>query len=588
MSDRINQPREGVAARVPSRDGRTLGRDGRTLAALGAALAMTVCAGYPASGNAAQPQLASVIVREAPGAGDAPERAVRRLGGTVERQLSIINGFSAKVPAAAVARLRTARGVLRVTVNTVMRPTGLLPGTSYEQTTTATSIYSAMRWTDADEYWQAGYTGKGVDVALIDTGVAKVQGLDSAGKVLDGPDLSFESQDPSRAYRDNFGHGTHLAGIIAGNDIPGSTGRAYFAAGTAFLGIAPDARVINMKVGDGNGVTDVSQVIASLDWIVQHRNTDGLNIRVIELAFGTDSTNPANVDPLTFAFEQAWKQGIVVVVSAGNGGKNTQGPGLATPATSPTLLAVGAVHPGTSASSQSDDTVASFSSSKGLSGRGPDLVTYGVSLPSLRAPGSKSDTLFGATGGIGPRFIKGSGSSQASAVAAGAVALVIQKYPTATPDQIKAMLMANTHWIASETAASQGAGQLDLDLVPDNGWGVPKNAPKSSGLGSLDASRGTRRPTLEGVEISGEVDIQGAPFDPATWTPLSSSGRSWSGGDWNGRSWSGRSWSGSSWTGSSWTGSSWTGSSWTGSSWTGSSWTGVNFLGSSWSTAAWN
>jgi serine protease AprX len=277
-----------------------------------------------------------------------------------------------------------------------------------------------------------------------------------------------------------------------------------------------------------------------------------------------------------------------VVVSAGNGGKNSQGPGLATPATSPTLFAVGAVHPGTNASSQSDDTVAAFSSSKGLSSRGPDIVTYGVSIPSLRSPGSKSDTLFGASGGIGPRFIKGSGSSQASAVAAGAAALVLQKYPNATPGQLKAMLMANTHWISSESAATQGAGQLDLDLVPDNGWGTVANPPRSTGLGSLDASRGSRKATLDGVEISGEADIFGSPFDPATWTALAASGRSWSGGDWNGRSWSGRSWSGSSWSGSSWSGSSWSGRTWSGSSWSSSAWQGVNFLGSSWSTVAWN
>jgi serine protease AprX len=531
--------------------------------------------------------MASVIVRELPNAGNGPERTVVRLGGRVERQLKIINGFSAKLPAFAVARLRRAPGVLSVTANTTMRANGALPGTTYEMTTNAASMYTNIQRIDADEHWKAGYTGKGVDVAIIDTGVSKVQGLGYDGKVIDGPDLSFDSQDPARRYTDNFGHGTHLAGIIAGNDLPGSTGTTYAKNSSAFLGIAPDARLVNMKVGDGNGVTDVSQVIAAADWVVSHRNTDGLNIRVLELAFGTDSGNHYSVDPLVFALEQAWKHNILVVVSGGNGGKSSSGPGLASPATSPNLLAVGAAHPGTSIWDE-DDSVAGFASTKGSSSRGPDIVAYGVSIPSLRAPGSKSDTLYAATGAIGPRFIKGSGSSQASAVVAGAAALLVQQRPTMTPDQLKALLKANTTWINGESSATQGAGRLDLDLNPDNGWGTVQTAPASTGMGSLDASRGSRRPSLDGVELTGEVDIMGVPFNPGAWTPLSSSGRSWSGGDWNGRSWSGSSWSGRSWSSALWSGSSWSGRTWSGSAWTGSAWTGSNFLGSSWSTVAWN
>lgn len=562
--------------------------NGRRLGVLGiASAALLVPFAGSAVATAKSTSLASVIVQEHPGAGTAPERAVVRLGGTVERQLAIINGFSAKLPSSAVVRLRGSRGVKAVTVNSRLRAMSLLPGTSFNQTTAATSLYTAIRRMDVDDFWKAGYTGKGVDVAIIDTGVTRVPGLDAPGKVINGPDISFESQDPARAYNDNFGHGTHLAGLIAGNDTPGASGKNLAGNKTAFLGVAPDARLVNLKVGDGNGVADVSQVIAAVDWIVQHRNVDGLNIRILELAYGTDSKNGYEIDPLVFALEQAWNHGIFVVVSGGNGGKHANGPGLASPATSPTLFTVGAANPGTSIW-DTDDSVASFSSTRGSSKRGPDVVAYGVSLPSLRAPGSKSDTLFAATGAIGPRFIKGSGSSQASAVAAGAAAVLLQQRPTLSPDALKAMLKANTTWLPGEKAEDQGAGRIDLDPTPENGWGVVENHPRSNGQGSIDHSRGTRRPTLDGVEIAGDVDIFGALFDPATWAPLSAQGRTWSAGDWNGRTWSGRTWSGESWSGRTWSGRTWSGRTWSSSSWNSSAWQGSNFLGSTWSTVAWN
>ena len=116
------------------------------------------------------------------------------------------------------------------------------------------------------------------------------------GAVVNGPDLSFESQAPELRHLDSFGHGTHLAGIINGN-------------GAGIRGLAPDARVVNVKVAASNGAADVSQVIAAIDWVVQHRNSDGLNIRVLALAFGTDGVQPYDLDPLAYAAEVAWRHG---------------------------------------------------------------------------------------------------------------------------------------------------------------------------------------------------------------------------------------------------------------------------------------
>ena len=156
----------------------------------------------------------------------------------------------------------------------------------------------------------AKLTGAGVGIALIDTGVAPVPGL-PATQIVNGPDLSFESQSPDLRYHDTYGHGTHMAGIMVGNDAP-----------TGNVGIAPEAKLTSIKVGTSNGAVDVSQIIAAIDWVVKHRNDDPANpIRVINLSYGAGGI-PALLDrPAAFAsVEQAWKAGIVVVAAAGNTG----------------------------------------------------------------------------------------------------------------------------------------------------------------------------------------------------------------------------------------------------------------------------
>jgi serine protease AprX len=174
-----------------------------------------------------------------------------------------------------------------------------------------------------------------VDVALLDTGVVEVEGL--RGKVVHGPDLSYEADDAALRHKDTYGHGTHLAGIIAGRD----SGAYGVDKGDEdhFLGMAPEARVVSVKLADASGATDVSQVIAGIDWVVQNKNRNGLNIRVLNLSFGTDGVQSYLLDSLTYAVEVAWRKGMVVVVSAGNEGFGSAK--LNNPAYDPHVLAGG-------------------------------------------------------------------------------------------------------------------------------------------------------------------------------------------------------------------------------------------------------
>ena len=292
-----------------------------------AGLAGPTAASAATTTSASSADQLSVIVREPDGAGNAPERAVAAFGGTVGRQLDILGGFTARCRPTGSTRCAPCPGVAEVTEDAGLA----LQSTDVEsQAAQAGSLYTlANKVTGASAMWDAGYTGKGVDVAVIDSGVVPVDGLGGTGtsKVVYGPDLTLENNTPAKNL-DTYGHGTAMSSIIAGRDAAATTvsGNA-----TDFVGMAPDSRIVSIKVADAKGQTDVSQAIAAIDWVVQNRNKNGLNIRVLNMSFGTDGVQDYLLDPLAYAAEQAWHKGIVVVVAVGNEGFGTcegQQPGL--------------------------------------------------------------------------------------------------------------------------------------------------------------------------------------------------------------------------------------------------------------------
>ena len=428
---------------------------------------------------------------------------------------------------------------------------------------------------------------------------------------MNGPDLSLESQDPSTQYLDTNGHGTFMAGIIGGND--GQPG--------GYRGVAPDSRILSVKVGAANGAVDVSQVIAAIDWVVQHRNDNGMNIRVLNLSYGTDSLQPYTVDPLAFAVEQAWKAGIVVVTAAGNEGL---GASLSDPAYDPNLISVGAAD--TMGTQRPDDQPAAFTSGvptcRPTSGcASPTLLAPGAHMQGLRDPGSYIDQN-NPGAALGDQYFRGSGTSEAAAFVTGAVALLLQKDPQLTPDQVKQLLVQSAANLRGVSPFVEGAGELDMrglfkavgpSFKPARLDGQGPDQPWSTGSGSLELSRGSTHLTDNGVVLQGEQDIFGQPFDSVAMAGLEAdelelvgrhverielvgrargvaapgavpAGRTAPGVAAPGAVPAGRTAPGAanSWSGSSWSGSSWSGSSWSGSSWSGSSWSGDGWLGASW------
>ncbi len=532
--------------------------------------------------------LAGVIVREVPGHHAEAVRAVRDVGGEAGVRLSLIDGFEARVSPWARSALQRAPGVSSVTPNAALSLSSLNDLGGASTTGSITDVADAI---GATTLWDDHVTGAGVDVALIDSGVVPVNGLTATGKVVNGPDLSFDRQAGAPPYLDTFGHGTHLASIIAGRDDALASGDRPEAG--EFAGIAPGARIVSVKVASADGLTDVSQVIAAIDWVVEHRRSGGLNIRLLNLSFGTDGLQDHAVDPLAYAVEAAWRKGIVVVTAGGNAGEYRRP--LTNPAADPYVIAVGAADvQGTL--DPADDTVPSWSS-PGDTARRPDLVAPGVDVPGLRDPGSTLD--LAAPSATGSRLLRGSGTSQAAAVVSGAVALLLDERPGLTPDQVKALLTSTAVPITSGDPGAQGAGLLDVASagrapVPD----AVQVWPRATGTGSLEAARGGAHVQAGTSVLAGERDIFGTTWNAAEWAEEVAEGHSWDHGKWNGRTWtgdclcasssSGPAWSGLSWSGLSWSGLSWSGLSWSALGWSGLSWSGLSWSGLGWSTVKWS
>ncbi|MBZ5593384.1 MAG: S8 family peptidase [Acidobacteriia bacterium] len=329
--------------------------------------------------------------------------------------------------------------------------------------------------------WQIGLDGTGVGIALIDSGVD------------DADDLQRANSNKSRVvYRevfngrktDEYGHGTHVAGILAGNGKD-STGKKYT---MTFQGVAPNANLIDLEVLDRNGVTTDSAVIKAIHRAIDLK--DRYNIRVLNLSLGRPVEESSMLDPLCKAVEAAWKAGIVVVVSAGNLGRNGYS-SILSPANDPYVITVGAMKTmGTAA--RGDDLIASYSS------KGPTWLDMTLK-PDLVAPGNLVTSLLAADSTLARTYPQNivplssystikrgdsnyftlSGTSMATPMVSGAAALMMQQDATLTPDTVKARLMktatknfpatsvavdpaTGTAYTSEYDAFTVGAGYLDI------------------------------------------------------------------------------------------------------------------------------
>jgi len=385
---------------------------------------------------------------------------IAAVGGAAGRHLRALGGQIADVPDRVLAALASHPGVAAVRFD---RP-----------------VFAAMERTGATvgADWvrqNLGYDGAGVGVAIVDSGVTSWHD-DLIGTVAtradpDGPPpiggsqrvtafVDFVNGWPS-TY-DDFGHGTHVAGIIGGNGFDSNGSR---------MGVAPGASLVALKVLDSAGRGYISDVIAAIDYAIEHR--DALNIRLLNLSVAAAVHESYATDPLTLAAKRAVEAGIVVVTSAGNLGRNAAGApqygAVTAPGNAPWVITVGAAsHQGSV--DRADDIVAAFSS------RGPtyldyaakpDLVAPGVGLESLSDPSSALYSthpewlLAGTVQTWYLPYLSLSGTSMAAPVVSGTIALMLQANPALTPNAVKAILEYTSQTYPGDNHLTQGAGFLN-------------------------------------------------------------------------------------------------------------------------------
>jgi serine protease AprX len=471
------------------------------------------------------------------------------------------------VPAARAGELAGQPGVRAVTPDAKVRVQAAAPGGG-----TIRSVYpKAIK---ADAVWARGVTGRGVTVAVLDTGVASVPDL--AGRLVQVRDDLTGQTTPCKNLsgeldcNDRYGHGTFIAGLVAGSGA---------SSGGKWKGVAPEASVLSVKTAGADGAADVSNILAAIQWVVSFK--DRYNIRVLNLSLGTDSTQDWRVDPLNYAVERAWAAGMTVVVAASN-----EGPSAGTitkPADDPWVVTVGATDDRGTAGLD-DDQLPDFSG-RGPTAHGlakPDVAAPGAHVISLRAPGSAIDTRFPWY--VDGSYRRGSGTSMATGVVSGAVALMVQANPGFTPDRVKHALAATARDAASSDPMAVGAGVVDAYAAA---YAAPpgvanQGLARSNGLGSLGRSRGS-------VQVRAD-DPLGTVLGPVLGATLTAQLLLWNPGGYTGAPWVPSDWYLSTWEIHRWNRVTWYGNDWPGFKWHGSTWYGQDqggSYGSSLAGSAW-
>jgi serine protease AprX len=411
--------------------------------------------------------MVAVIVQQT-NAGQTAAATARRLGGVITMDLRLINAFAVHMPAVAAIELARAPGVRWVAPDApVVRTGSSSPCRKCSSLTTTSTSTTAPEMlttyplaTGASRLWQQrpdGLMGQGMTVVIVDSGINHLPDL--AGPDGSGPsrvlrDLTFNWNAIYADGWDQWGHGTHVAGIIGGNGA---------SSGGRIVGIAPKVNLINTKVGDGKGAASTADVVAALEWI--YNNAATYNIRVVNLSLTSTVAESYHTSALNAAIELLWFKGIVVVVAGGNNGQSSNVT-LYPPANDPFVISVGALDDrGTP--DVTDDLLAPFSA-YGTTTDGiakPDLVAPGVNIVSLLASRKAilaqdhPDHFVDGFAGAKDYYFRMSGTSMASAVVAGSVALLLQDEPGLTPDQVKYRLVTTARKMFYPGA---GAGALDI------------------------------------------------------------------------------------------------------------------------------
>jgi serine protease AprX len=451
-----------------------------------------------------------VIIQLRRGVDAAQGRAlVRSLGGQPGVDLHIINGLSARLAAAAARRLAQSPLVHAVSLNAAIRDTTMNNATP---STLATSFDQS---TGASRLWYRS-TGAGIGVAVIDTGVdGDLPDFQTSQGSSTSRVIASAVIDPNATTAgDTYGHGTAVAGLVAGNGWARDSDDSLFG---EYAGTAPGANLISVKVADDSGAATTLDAIYGLQFVVDHR-TD-YNIRVANLSFRSTSAESYTTDPLDAAVEQAWLNGITVVAAAGNLGTASDAVSYA-PGNDPYVITVGATdNQGTV--SNWDDVEASWSS-RGVTEDGfakPDVLAPGAHIVSTLAPGS-SFAAACPTCVVGGAYFQLSGTSLAAPIVSGIVADLLGAHPGWTPEMVKGAIVNNAaplHGGGGEVRATDALWAGGWQLVSDRG--LTPNDLIDPDTSTIDYSAAS----WSAASWSTATDPLAASWSAASWSCLSCS-----------------------------------------------------------------
>ncbi len=472
-----------------------------------------------------------VIVSRVAGTTSADDK-LKELGGTKVKDIPD-EAFVAMVKGKKLAELSKDASVKYVTLDSPMRGTGTVDAsklaTLYPQVARAAGLWSGS----------TPLTGAGIGVAVLDTGIqsASSDWKDASGNSRIAAQVLFNSN--TKSMNDAHGHGTHVAGIIAGN--------SWQVTDTAikgkYVGIAPEAKLINVKVSDDAGMSYISDVVTAIDWVINNRKT--YNIRVMNLSLVSGTAESYTTSILDAAVERAWFNGIFVVVAAGNTGKDTV---MYPPANDPFVMTVGAADPmGTVA--QGDDTIAPWSS-YGTTQDGfskPEAVAPGRYMVSTLASGGSTLAKQFPDRIVDTNYLRLSGTSMAAPVVAGVAALAFQAHPEWTNDQVK--------WLLMNTATKLGTTTTTTDATTGTTT-TTFTAHPGQGAGEIDAAKVATYSSAPGYANQGLTISPLLTTTDGTTTYTTDTTASWSTASWSTASWSTASWSTASWSTASWSTSS--------------------------------
>ncbi len=475
-----------------------------------------------------------VIVQQA-GETSQGQRLVEELGGTYIRELSLIRAFVAKLPAKEVTRLAQSEAVSWVSLDAPVVSTGKPSPGGPPQNTYLDTL-------GVRDVWAMGYTGAGIGVAVIDSGISNDADLTI------GRQISFNPN--SKTVNDVYGHGTHVAGIIAGDGIDSSG---------LYKGVAPDANLFSLKISDENGLAYESDTVEAMQWVFDNKNF--FNIRVVNLSIQSMVEQSYHDSAISAAAEILWLNGVVVTAATGNWYGGAVYPLNTAPASDPFLITVGAVDE--KGTSRINDDRATTYSVWGLTQDGffkPEIFAPGHNIYSVLSKDSSwatqyPDRVVSFNGK--PQYFRLSGTSMATPMVSGAVALLLQAEPNLTPNQVKYRVMNAINWAGSSPYLSVYKMLTTPTTQSANQGIVPHMLLAKMALIAYWSSQ------------NGGSNID--------WASVNWSAVNWNAVDWNAVNWNAVNWNAVNWNAVNWNAVNWNAVNWNAVNWNAVNWNAVNW-----------